>query len=185
MLYKTLRNNVIDWWRKNISKPLIPLFHIFERIKLNPNHLTLIGLLLGLFGVYYFYIGNHLLFTIFILIHILFDVLDGNYARYLKNWKNRGEYLDFSVDSGLVVVLLIISYLMNIVNTKLILISIILFLIHHIWHLLSKLKSPWAPSRTWLFVFYVFSLFILGIWITLILSLFGIILQIIEIIKNK
>ena len=119
MLYKRLQTRVIGWWRDSVGALLRPIFNIFQKLNLTPNHITLISLLFGFFGVICFAIKNNILFSTFIIAHILFDVLDGNYARYLGNkWLlsggRYGRYFDFFVDSGLVVLLLVVTYFIRI-----------------------------------------------------------------------
>ena len=70
----------------------------FEKLKIKPNHLTILSLLLSL--LFFYLIINTNFFQAFILILLisLLDVLDGALARKTKTESRFGAYLDTIVD---------------------------------------------------------------------------------------
>ncbi len=84
----------------NRLRPQLKLFidPIAKRIKINPNILTIIGLLISLLAAYMFARGDLLLGGIFILVSGLADVIDGAVARNNAAETPFGGILDSTVD---------------------------------------------------------------------------------------
>ena len=84
----------------NRLRPQLKLFidPIAKRIKINPNILTIIGLLISLLAAYMFARGDLLLGGIFILLSGLADVIDGAVARNHAAETPFGGILDSTVD---------------------------------------------------------------------------------------
>lgn len=84
----------------NRLRPQLKLFidPIAKRIKINPNILTIIGLLISLLAAYMFARGDLLLGGIFILVSGLADVIDGAVARNHGAETPFGGILDSTVD---------------------------------------------------------------------------------------
>ena len=84
----------------NRLRPQLKLFidPIAKRIKINPNILTIIGLLISLLAAYMFARGDLLLGGIFILASGLADVIDGAVARNHAAETPFGGILDSTVD---------------------------------------------------------------------------------------
>jgi archaetidylinositol phosphate synthase len=84
----------------NRLRPQLKLFidPIAKRIKINPNILTIIGLLISLLSAYMFARGDLLLGGIFILVSGLADVIDGAVARNHAAETPFGGILDSTVD---------------------------------------------------------------------------------------
>ncbi len=92
---------VLNKYRKNVDSLLTSLAKPFIRI--NPNTLTLLSLLLAFLagvGYYLTWWGSGYLFCAFFftLISALFDALDGKVARIRKIASRRGDFLDHLVD---------------------------------------------------------------------------------------
>jgi archaetidylinositol phosphate synthase len=84
----------------NRLRPQLKLFidPIAKRIKINPNILTIIGLLISFLSAYMFARGDLLLGGIFILISGLADVIDGAVARNHATATPFGGILDSTAD---------------------------------------------------------------------------------------
>lgn len=84
----------------NRLRPQLKLFidPIAKRIKINPNILTIIGLLISLLSAYMFARGDLLLGGVFILISGLADVIDGAVARNHASATPFGGILDSTAD---------------------------------------------------------------------------------------
>ncbi|MGB9978388.1 archaetidylinositol phosphate synthase [Methanobacterium sp.] len=84
----------------NRLRPQLKLFidPIAKRIKINPNILTIIGLLISLLAAYMFARGDLLLGGIFILVSGLADVIDGAVARNHATTTSFGGILDSTAD---------------------------------------------------------------------------------------
>ncbi|MEM1579014.1 MAG: CDP-alcohol phosphatidyltransferase family protein [Archaeoglobaceae archaeon] len=63
-----------------------------------PNHLTIIGLIFGIFAFFLILRGNIIYGAIFVLLSGIFDFLDGVVARTQKMVTNFGGFLDSVVD---------------------------------------------------------------------------------------
>jgi len=81
-----------------IMKAFLPLGPIFARLKIKPNHLTLIGFFLTFFGVYYVAIGEIKKGIIIVIFTWLFDVIDGALAKYSNNVTKFGGFFDSVMD---------------------------------------------------------------------------------------
>ncbi len=74
-----------------------PLFSLFTRVNITPLFLTAVGLLCGLIAA--ILVPFHLRWSaIFLLLHLLFDMMDGSYARYEKTASDKGAFLDIASD---------------------------------------------------------------------------------------
>ncbi len=84
----------------NRLRPQLKLFidPIAKRIKINPNILTIIGLVISLLSAYMFARGDLLLGAVFILISGLADVIDGAVARNHATATPFGGILDSTAD---------------------------------------------------------------------------------------
>lgn len=71
---------------------------IAQKIRINPNILTIIGLLIGILAAYMFAVGNLLAGGLLILISGLFDVIDGAVARNHNSHSSFGSILDSTTD---------------------------------------------------------------------------------------
>ena len=83
---------------------------IFYALNLTANHLTIIGLLLGLLSLYYLYVNNLLLFGILWMLSFFFDCIDGGYARKYKMVSEYGDMLDTVSDYIKIILLIFVVY---------------------------------------------------------------------------
>lgn len=89
---------VLDSYRSTADKILIPLSRPF--MKLNPNTISAISVLLaGLTGLF-FYLGSWLMLMSFftLLLSALFDAIDGKVARLRNIASKRGDLMDHVLD---------------------------------------------------------------------------------------
>lgn len=91
------------------EKALLPLVKLLTKVGLRADHITLIGFLL-LIGLMIYAVTAPLLASLFLLLHVLLDGLDGVMARYQKTADSAGEFVDTVADySGMAVVMIILS----------------------------------------------------------------------------
>ena len=70
----------------------------FIKLKITPNTITVIGLILALIGVYFVSVQNWPLAFIFFLLAPTMDLVDGTVARALNMKSNWGNYFETMVD---------------------------------------------------------------------------------------
>ncbi len=81
-----------------ISKILSPLTELIVRTGIKPNHLTILGLVIGLFSAYFIATGYVMIGGFFILVSGFFDILDGALARNQMMVTEFGGFLDSVLD---------------------------------------------------------------------------------------
>jgi phosphatidylglycerophosphate synthase len=81
-----------------IEKTFKPLGPFFEKFHIKPNHLTVMGALLTLFGAYYIAIGDIRKGIIIVIFTWLFDVIDGALAKYSNHITKFGGFFDSVMD---------------------------------------------------------------------------------------
>ncbi|MGF7118146.1 archaetidylinositol phosphate synthase [Methanobacterium oryzae] len=84
----------------NKLRPRIKIYidPIAEKIHVNPNILTIMGLFMGILSAYMFATGNLLGGGLFILLSGFFDVIDGAVARNHNSHSHFGSILDSTTD---------------------------------------------------------------------------------------
>ncbi len=85
----------LTWFNKVFFIPLIKLLIL---IKIKPNHITLLGLLLAIICCYLLINGMWLFASFALIISGFFDMLDGAVARYSNTATSFGKFLDSFVD---------------------------------------------------------------------------------------
>ena len=80
---------------ETFAKPFIKFLKI---IKVQPNTVSIAGLLVIILGSYFFYLGNKQLGIILIFIGSAIDGLDGPYAREVGMQTDKGAILDSLID---------------------------------------------------------------------------------------
>lgn len=70
----------------------------FIKLKINPNVVSLIGLLFALIGAYFITGQNWFLGFVFFLLAPLMDLIDGTVARALNKTSNFGNYFETMID---------------------------------------------------------------------------------------
>jgi phosphatidylglycerophosphate synthase len=81
---------------------LQPLLTLLARLRVTPNHLTLLSLLTGLAFCPCFLWGSRPLAFALLLAHVLLDGLDGPLARHLGYASSRGSFTDTTADQVVV-----------------------------------------------------------------------------------
>jgi len=85
--------------RKNMASRIAnPIVRILSRSRLNPNTLTLIGLVINIGAAYLIALNHFFLGGVLVLVSGLFDLLDGALARFAKRATKFGAILDSTVD---------------------------------------------------------------------------------------
>jgi len=82
-----------------------PLVKILSRFNVKPNHITATSVVFAAIGAYYIYNGIFDMATIFILLSVFIDILDGGVARYSKKVTKFGNYFDAMIDKYVEVIL--------------------------------------------------------------------------------
>ncbi|ADB57501.1 archaetidylinositol phosphate synthase [Archaeoglobus profundus] len=77
---------------------LKPITNILAKIGIKPNHLTILGLLLGFLCAYEIYLGNYTVSVILLILSSLMDALDGALARDKGMITEFGGFLDSVLD---------------------------------------------------------------------------------------
>ena len=99
-------------FRTNLATPLLKLFDLMH---LTPNILSLISFLM-IFGFVYFANTNIYYAVLFIIIHVIFDSLDGSLARYKKTTSNQGAFIDIFVDQSAIIIGILTMIYHSIIN---------------------------------------------------------------------
>jgi len=86
-----------SWYARKIVRP-ISSYLTKPFIKIHPNIISFIMILIGLFSLPFFILGgysNIIIGAIILQIHYFFDNIDGNVAKAAHKQSLRGKYLDF------------------------------------------------------------------------------------------
>jgi len=75
-----------------------PLAWPFIKLRISPNDISVIGLILALIGAYFVYEQNWILAFIFFLLAPTMDLIDGTVARALNKRSNWGNYFETMID---------------------------------------------------------------------------------------
>ncbi len=99
--------NKVRQWRDDI---LLPLARFFNRIGISANQLSFFGLII-LGGFVYYVVDRPDLATVFLLLHVLVDGIDGTVARLNKKDDMSGSVVDTIVDHmGIFIVILTLGF---------------------------------------------------------------------------
>lgn len=165
--------------KKVTSRFILPIVKIISKTGITPNILTALSFISGLISIYFLF-SSRLLFAIFIILSVIFDILDGNLARYTKKKTKFGSYLDDTSDR-FVNLLMILKY--NFVF-GLYWLAPVLFILHYwIIKFFFKVKNV-IYVRTFLAIFFIFAFYNIGMLIISLLLALGILIQIIELIRK-
>lgn len=159
---------------RNFRRRLIkPVAEILIKLKIGSNLLTFLSLLFGITAIYFLFV-KHYLFVIFILLHFIFDSLDGTVAELTKETRF-GQYFDKLSDHFVFFLLLIKSFFHF--NDYFILLVLGLFLIKETIYFLSKFTLPGIFEGIPVSIIFIFKLFWVGIILSGVLSLYSLIHQ--------
>jgi phosphatidylglycerophosphate synthase len=81
---------------------LRPLLVVLAKLRVTPNHLTLLSLLVGLAFCPVFLWSSKIAAFVLMLVHVLLDGLDGPLARHTQRASNRGSFTDTAADQVVV-----------------------------------------------------------------------------------
>ena len=116
-------NDVVD---KNLET--------YHKLNLTPNHLTTIGLVFALLGIYLFYKDYYVIGAVLFFIAYYFDCADGKYARKYNMTSKYGSLYDSFSDIFKFVLLFAVMYKKSFKKLKLIILPmIILTLLHDLY----------------------------------------------------
>lgn len=77
---------------------LQPLINLAVKKRVNPDYITILGLILVAMGSYFLYVGNKILALVFLTAGALSDSVDGAVARKLGRKSKFGAFLDSTTD---------------------------------------------------------------------------------------
>ena len=80
----------VDKVKEKLDLIFIGPMKILKKAGITPNIASAISLFFGLLAVYFLFSDDYL-FTVFILLHLLFDKFDGVMARHLKKHPKKGS----------------------------------------------------------------------------------------------
>ncbi len=89
---------MISKLRKNIKWLQEPLAAPFVLLKINPNLVSVLGLVFALIGAYFVYQQNWLLALVFFILAPTMDLIDGTVAKKLNKKSNWGNYFETMID---------------------------------------------------------------------------------------
>ncbi|MBL7051401.1 CDP-alcohol phosphatidyltransferase family protein [Candidatus Woesearchaeota archaeon] len=147
----------------------------FIRIGVSPNIMSGFCFIFGLIAVYFLFV-NHFLFVIFMLLHLLADKLDGVIARATNKVSKKGEWLDYLIDTVIAILLLLKSVFY--LNEFFVILVLFYFILHHGIFIGTRNRKYLVGSRTFLCVFYIVGWFNVGLFISIVASFIGMVLQI-------
>ena len=119
--------------------------HYLRPYNITPNQLTTFNIIASILSAYYLHNNKKLLAIIFFIISYIFDCADGLYARKYKMVSKFGDYYDHISDFVqylLYVYILFGKY--NLGNYKIVIVTLLLYLILHISYLgcMEKIYAP-------------------------------------------
>jgi len=82
-----------------------PIVKLLSKLGIHPNYITSFSVITSLVAGYFIYVSDFLLATIFIVISVFIDVLDGGVARYSGKVTKFGNYFDAMVDKYVEVII--------------------------------------------------------------------------------
>ena len=141
-----------------------------EKLKKNhftSNFLSVMGFVFGLISILFLF-DNHLLFVIFIVLAFLLDVLDGALAK-VEEKKNEGWIIDRALDTLLILAVLLKTlfyYGFDLVFPVIAVFSLVnIFIIYQ--RLGLKRNVEMLHGYHFLYVFYIFTLYKIGLFVLL------------------
>lgn len=70
----------------------------FIKLKIHPNLISILGLVLALIGAYFVFLENWVLVLVFFILAPTMDLIDGTVARKLNKTSNFGNYFETMID---------------------------------------------------------------------------------------
>jgi len=141
---KILRGRI---WRQNLQASIFrPLLRLFDKLGATPNFLSNLKIILALLFLY-FLKTNLPLASIFLIISLILDILDGPLARYQKIESDRGKFIDIFTDQ--------IVYGLTLVGVSILSLSNSLNIVYQLFivgptYLLAIVKKEEGRPTSWL-----------------------------------
>lgn len=152
---------------------------------IKPFHLTIASFIAGLFSIFFLYSQNAL-FTVFALLHLLLDKLDGSLARLTGSASQTGRWFDYITDSFILFLLLLRSYFIFpaagasiILTNKFVLITLLLYVVLNIFQIFIKKRNTFGSHLIGILLF-IFKQYQYAIVTIFIISLYGVIYHLIK-----
>lgn len=123
-----------DWEfriKKNKDAFVQPFLKLLIKAGITPNFLSFSALIFGLGAAFAFGFSEKL-FLIFIILNLLFDIIDGPLARYKNQDSDKGFWLDYSFDRIVSLAVMINIYLIQPKNDTIYLWAVLVYLVVHL-----------------------------------------------------
>src|SRR3989344_9454987 len=123
---------ILNKTKAKTEKFFVPLMKIIALSRLPPAFFTLLSFLFGIGAV--LNVQHQVFFFVFAALSLIFDIVDGHLARFLKKESQSGKWLDYGSDriiEGLLILVTPIDYL-------LVLITLSTFLVHQLLFIFVK-----------------------------------------------
>ena len=161
---------ILNKTKAKTEKFFVPLMKVIAPSHLPPAFFTALSFLFGILAVVN--VKRTLLFVIFAALSLIFDVIDGHLARFLKKESYTGKLLDYFSDRSIEGLLILVAP----VDILLVIRTFSLFLIHQLIFLF--IEDTAFFGRTLLMIFFAFGLFKEGLIVVLIGYSLGILWQV-------
>ena len=175
----------IDDFKEKFDFLFRPFIIVLEKFKIKPVYVSISSFVFGIFSVFFLY-SNHTLFLVFVLMHLFLDKVDGTLARYTDKVTESGRWLDYILDSVVLFFLLIRSYMVfpstgaNILFTsKFVLVALISYLALNVIQIFIKKRNTFG-SHLIAIVLFMFKKYYLGVLVTFLISVFGIVYYVVK-----
>ncbi|MDP3990614.1 MAG: CDP-alcohol phosphatidyltransferase family protein [archaeon] len=164
-----LNSRVMAWFRRKKEKPMKKVAHYLVKKGVTANMVTFASLFAGILAVYFLF-QNHLLFFLFVLIHLFLDALDGVVAR-IKGATAEGKSFDLLVDRlvNLGMLLKIASYSESSIAS----LAVLFFILSQGIYFYTKFEAPAYFTRTWVLIILVIKLPLIAASFAGVMNLYG------------
>jgi len=170
-----MSNALLRFFKRKSASFLVPVVKPFAWFGIHPLVLTFFSLVCGVLAVVF--IERKFYFILLSVLSLVFDILDGNLARFIKKETEFGRFADNAADRSVEFLLIIAAP----VALGLKLVTGVLFLAQQL--LFLKTKTMFF-GRTLLMIFFAFGLFELGVMLVSIVYVLGILWQLKKLLKG-
>ena len=171
-----MSNYLINTVKEKTEHLFFPVMKVLKKLKLRPNFLTLCSFLSGAVAVILLRTDY---FAFFAVLSVVFDIFDGHLARYTNRVTELGAWLDHTSDRSVELLLILFAPVAHFF----LLVACFLFILHQL--LFIFVERTIFPARTILVAFFIFKLFSLGIYISIVFYVLGICWQLLKYFRKR
>jgi phosphatidylglycerophosphate synthase len=170
-----------DFYKNKVGRPIFgKLTELLINLGVKPNMMTMAAFIVGLIAVYFLF-ENNSLFVVFILLHLLFDILDGQIARISNHTTNFGAWMDHISDRSITLLILIKTYFYAIVPANLFFSVIFLWFLQNLLYIIYKRKISIVYTRTVTLLLFIMGGYYLAFIVQVIMNCLGLFVQLLQI----